>query len=90
MLQKCAPLGHTVCGKIIISSCARNVLRSECSVQFLLSLDNTHHVNTDRVYSTPQMPVKRDNFTINSSLVISLSPSFQSLNIYDGLGLYGF
>jgi len=34
---------HTVEVKIIVTSCARNVLRSECPVKFLLSLDNTHH-----------------------------------------------
>jgi len=34
---------NTVGVKVIIGSCARNVLRSECPVKFLLSLDNTHH-----------------------------------------------
>jgi len=34
---------HTVGVKIINASCARNVLKSECPVKFMLSLDNTHH-----------------------------------------------
>jgi hypothetical protein len=36
---------NTVGVKVIIASCARNVLRSECPVKFPLSLDTTHHAD---------------------------------------------
>jgi hypothetical protein len=39
---------HTVGVKIITASCVRNVLRSECPVKFLLSLDNTHNAKVQK------------------------------------------